>query len=106
MCSFQPYEYHLTLRVIEKNRNMFYKKNLRIMFLPTFPLQRDTVIASLQLSSVNSSVISSPFVMSPEAGSPASYSPGSVTPPYKALGSSSADVMEQISAKVNYFVVM
>ncbi len=29
--------------------------------------QRDSMIASLQLSSVNSSVISSPFVMSPES---------------------------------------
>ena len=40
------------------------------------------MIASLQLSSVNSSVISSPFVMSPEAVSP-DFSPGSITPPYR-----------------------
>ena len=64
------------------------------------------MIASLQLSSVNSSVISSPFVMSPEAMSPetmspTSYSPGSITPPYKALGGGShSHMMEQISAKV------
>ena len=45
--------------------------------------------------------------MSPESGqSPASYSPGSITPPYKSLGGGShSDMMEQISAKVNFFVL-
>jgi len=58
--------------------------------------KRDSMIASLQLSSVNSSVISSPFVMSPEAVSP-DLSPGSVTPPYKGV----SDYREQLSAKDN-----